>query len=72
MQEHESQLHEWSRHEELSAMLDVLDAIPDGIQWAYFPSHCEGAECWCRPRIDVVIGEILVHHKNLAKGEFDS
>jgi len=63
---------EWSLDEELSTMLDILDAIPDGMHLADFPGHCESAECWCRPQVDVVLGKILVHHKNLAEGQFDS
>ena len=67
-----SQAYEWSQYHDVSAMLAVVDAIPDGMRLAEFPSHFEGAECWCRPRIAFVPGEIVVHHKNLAIGEFDT
>lgn len=63
---------EWVQAEETTSLLDVLDAIPDGSRLADFPGHYEGADCWCRPRVDVVLGMILVHHKNLAEGQFDS
>jgi hypothetical protein len=68
----ESRLYQWPQHDELSAICDVLGAIPDGIHLAFFPSHSEGADCWCRPHVDVASGEILVHHKNFAEGGFDS
>lgn len=64
--------YECSYAEDLSEIIDVLNAIPDGVRLADFPGHGSGAECWCRPRIDSALGQILVHHKNLAKGEFDS
>jgi hypothetical protein len=68
----ESQLCEWPQREQPPALFDVIEAIPDGIRLAYFPSHCEGVECWCRPQVDIFGGEVLVRHKNLADGEFDS
>ena len=52
-------------------MLALHRAIPDGIRLAYFPSHCEGAECWCRPRVVLEIAAIRVHHKDLLNGDFD-
>src|SRR5439155_7925790 len=58
--------------EDLRQILAIVSAIPEGVRLAEFPVHCEGAECWCRPRIAYVPGEILVDHKNLANGEFDS
>jgi hypothetical protein len=68
----EPQLCELPQYEDLSAMLAVVAAIPDGMRLADFPTHCEGPECWCRPWVVVLLGEIIVHHKNLDKGEFDS
>jgi len=61
---------EWAQDGELSTLLEVLYTIPDGTRLADFPSHYEGADCWCRPRVDVVLG--MIHHKNLAEGQFDS
>jgi hypothetical protein len=58
-------------YEDLSAMLAVVRAIPDGLRLATFPSHCEGAECWCRPRVVFEVGTIRVNHKDLLKGDFD-
>lgn len=59
-------------YEDLEAMLAVVAAIPDGIRLSEFPTHCEGAECWCRPQVVVALGEIVVYHKNLDRGEFDT
>ncbi len=53
-------------------MRSVVDAIPDGIRLAEFPSHCTGAGCWCRPYVSFVVGAIIVRHKDLDNGEFDS
>jgi hypothetical protein len=58
--------------EDLSVVLAVVDAIPEGMRVTEFPAHCRGPECWCRPRIAYALGQILVSHKNLANGEFDS
>jgi len=58
--------------EDLSVMLAVVDAVPEGTSVTEFPAHCKGAECWCRPRIAYVRGEIHVIHKDLSNGEFDS
>ena len=56
----------------LSSMRDAVDAIPDGIRLAEFPVHGVGAQCWCRPYVSFVPGAIIVRHKNLDRGEFDS
>jgi len=58
-------------YEDLSTMLAVVRAIPDGIRLATFPSHCEGAECWCRPRVVVEVATIRIDHKDLLNGDFD-
>jgi len=58
--------------EDLRQILAIVGAIPEGIRLAEFPVHSDGAECWCRPRIAYVPGEIFVDHKNLENGEFDS
>ncbi len=68
----ELQVCAWPEYDELSAMLAVVDAIPDGIRLAEYPGHCVGAECWCRPYVSLVPGAIVVRHKNLDKREFDS
>lgn len=49
-----------------------VEAIPDGVRLAEFPTHCVGAQCWCRPYVSLVPGAIIVRHKNLDRGEFDS
>ena len=58
-------------YEDLSAMLAIVNAIPDGICLANFPSHCDGADCWCRPQITFAVDLLVVTHKDLSKGEFD-
>ena len=68
----ETEVPEWSRCDEVSSILSVVQTIPDGVRLAVFPSHWEGADCWCRPHVDFVLGEFVVHHKNLAIGEFDT
>ena len=59
-------------NEDLMEMVAIVRAIPDGIRLAHFPSHFKGTECWCRPQIIFAVGSIVINHKYLAKGEFDS
>jgi len=69
---HDLEVCAWPECDDLSAMLAVTAAIPDGIRLAEFPTHCVGPACWCRPQVAFVPGEIVVYHKNLDRGEFDS
>ena len=62
----------WPVHEDLSEMLDIVSAIPDGMSLASFPSHSEGADCWCRPRVSFSADVMVVSHKDLSRGDFDS
>ena len=52
-------------------MLAIVSAIPDGIRLAQFPSHSEGIDCWCRPRITFSLDTMIVSHKDLSQGDFD-
>ena len=58
--------------EDLSEMLAIVGAIPDGIRLVNFPNHVDGSECWCRPRLSFTADMIIVDHKDLARGDFDS
>jgi hypothetical protein len=62
----------WLVHEDLSEMLAIVGAIPDGISLASFPTHSEGADCWCRPRVTFSADAMIVSHKDLTRGDFDS
>jgi hypothetical protein len=62
----------WPLHEELSEMLAIVSAIPDGISLASFPSHVEGPDCWCRPKVTFSADAMIVSHKDLSQGDFDS
>jgi hypothetical protein len=57
--------------EDLSVALAAVDAIPDGIRLADFPSHHVGPTCWCRPHVLFLIDRMVVRHKDLPGGEFD-
>jgi hypothetical protein len=59
-------------YDDLSSMLAVVGAIPDGLSLFNFPGHWEGTDCWCRPHVTVIGDSIIVSHKDLEKGEFDS
>lgn len=59
-------------HEDLCGMLATLSAIPDGILLANFPCHQVGPDCWCRPRLTYVVDSVIVSHKDLTQGDFDS
>jgi hypothetical protein len=63
---------QWPVQEDISEMLDIVSAIPDGMSLASFPSHCEGADCWCRPRVTFSADVMIVSHKDLSRGDFDS
>ena len=58
-------------YDDPAEMRAIISAIPDGMRLANFPTHCEGAQCWCRPK--VIFGQcmITVTHKDLGCGEFD-
>lgn len=58
-------------HDELSSMLAVIAAIPDGLRLFNFPRHVDGPDCWCRPGTTVIGETLIVSHKDLDKGEFD-
>jgi len=58
--------------EQFSAVLAMIHTIPEGMRLASFPAHWEGPDCWCRPQIVCRPGEIVVRHRDLHKGEFDS
>ena len=62
----------WLVYEDLSEMLAIVSAIPDGISLASFPTHTEGADCWCRPRVTFSADAMIVSHKDLSQGDFDS
>ncbi|HEY7098604.1 MAG TPA: hypothetical protein VH437_17890 [Terriglobales bacterium] len=57
--------------EDLSASLEIVNGIPDGIRLTNFPGHCAGAECWCRPQVTFSGNAIVVQHKDLNNGDFD-
>jgi len=58
-------------HQYQADQVEIIEAIPEGIQLYKFPSHCDGSLCWCRPRVVFTAGKILLEHKDLLKGEFD-
>ena len=62
----------WPFLEDVSEMLAIVSAIPDGISLASFPSHAEGPECWCRPKVTFSADMMIVRHKDLSQGDFDS
>jgi hypothetical protein len=37
-----------------------------------FPSHYEGTNCWCRPEVIATDTVLVINHKDLRRGEFDS
>lgn len=57
--------------EHTSLVLAEIGSIPDGIHLLDFPSHYEGADCWCRPVVNATDTTVLVTHKDLRRGEFD-
>lgn len=53
--------------------VEVVRDIPDGMHLATFPSHLQGSDCWCRPRmVSSPPLDVRLCHKNLSTGEFDS
>jgi len=58
--------------EYLSLVLAEIGSIPDGMHLLEFPSHYEGANCWCRPKVIATDAMLLINHKDLRRGEFDS
>jgi len=58
--------------EYVPAILAEINSIPDGIHLVNFPSHYDAPDCWCRPTVVGIEGLILVSHKDLNRGEFDS
>jgi hypothetical protein len=58
-------------YDELSSVLAIICAIPDGMRLGNFPSHVEGPDCWCRPQVTFTVDALIVNHKDLNKGEFD-
>lgn len=58
-------------YDDVSEMRAVLGAIPNGIRLAHFPTHCEGPQCWCRPKVILGCCVVTVTHKDLSHGEFD-
>ena len=60
------------RAEYLSSVLAEIDSIPDGMHLLEFPSHYEGADCWCRPQVSATDAVPVVNHRDLRNGEFDS
>jgi hypothetical protein len=58
--------------EDLSEMLAIVNAIPDGVRLVDFPGHMEGADCWCRPKLSFSADLMIVSHKDLSRGDFDS
>jgi hypothetical protein len=57
--------------DDLSSMLAIMGAIPDGLCLGNFPLHLEGSDCWCRPQVTFMAGTLIVTHKDLDHGEFD-
>lgn len=57
---------------DLSEMLAIVNAIPDGVRLFDFPGHMEGADCWCRPKLSFTADVTIVSHKDLSRGDFDS
>jgi hypothetical protein len=58
--------------EYVPAILAEINSIPDGIHLVNFPGHYDTSDCWCRPTVVAIEGLILVNHKDLNRGEFDS
>jgi len=58
--------------EQFSAALATIPTIPESMKLASFPAHWEGPDCWCRPHVDCRPGEMVVRHRDLHNGEFDS
>jgi hypothetical protein len=61
-----------SPEEYLSEQLEIIDAIPEGMRLNSFPSHDDSSLCWCRPHVVFYAGELVLCHKDLLNGEFDS
>jgi hypothetical protein len=59
-------------YEDPSEMLAIVRAIPDGVHLANFPNHLEGPDCWCRPYVIFTADMLIVSHKDLSHGDFDS
>ena len=59
-------------HEDLAEMLAAFSAIPEGILLANFPRHQAGPDCWCRPRLTYTTDSVIITHKDLSQGDFDS
>jgi hypothetical protein len=62
----------WLVSEDTAEVLAAVSAIPDGIRLARFPGHTKGPECWCRPKVTFSADTIIVSHKDLNQGDFDS
>jgi hypothetical protein len=62
----------WLAYEDPAEMLAIVSAIPDGIRLANFPGHTEGVDCWCRPTVTFEVDVMIVNHKDLSRGDFDS
>ena len=58
--------------EYLEEQLEIIESIPEGMWVNSFPAHDESPLCWCRPRVTFLLGEMVLEHKNLLNGEFDS
>jgi len=56
----------------IADQLEIIHAIPDGIRLANYPSHDETSFCWCHPRPRWGHHGMLLAHKDLTSGEFDS
>jgi hypothetical protein len=60
------------RSEYPSSVLAEIGSIPDGMHLLEFPAHYEGASCWCRPEVIATDAVLVINHRDLRKGEFDS
>lgn len=75
--EEQSQLVEHQSDQEftteyLSSVLAEIGSIPEEMHLLEFPAHYEGANCWCRPEVIATDAVLVINHKDLRKGDFDS
>lgn len=58
--------------EYLPSVLAEIGLIPDGMHLLDYPGHYDGANCWCRPEVIAAGSVLVINHKDLRRGEFDS
>jgi len=72
LNEEEAQSDQEFTLEQLPSVLAEISSIPDGIHLLDYPGHYDGANCWCRPEIIATGTMLVINHKDLRRGEFDS